>query len=58
MFIPNPLNLSDVNHKDNNPMNNSVNNLEWISHKENLEYSFTNGNKDRNELGQFTSKNK
>lgn len=37
-FIPNPDNLPEVNHKDNNKLNNSVSNLEWCSHKYNIEY--------------------
>ena len=37
-FIPNPDNLPQVNHKDCNPQNNSVSNLEWCSHKYNIEY--------------------
>ncbi len=57
LFIPNPYNLSDVNHKDSNPSNNCVENLEWLSHKDNLEYGFSdNGNKTRNKLGQFKHK--
>ena len=28
-FIPNPLNLPQVNHRDENPSNNTVSNLEW-----------------------------
>lgn len=35
-FIPNPNNLSDVDHIDNNKQNNNVNNLQWLSHKDNL----------------------
>ena len=34
-FLPNPDNLRDVHHKDNNPKNNDVSNLEWMSHKDN-----------------------
>lgn len=38
-FIPNPYNLSDVNHIDYNRANNVVTNLEWISKADNLKYS-------------------
>lgn len=37
-FIPNPLNLPQVNHIDENPRNNSVNNLEWCTAKYNMNY--------------------
>lgn len=37
-FVPNPNNLSDVNHKDENKLNNNANNLEWLSHKDNMNY--------------------
>ena len=32
-FIPNPNGYPEVNHKDNNPKNNAVNNLEWCTKK-------------------------
>ena len=38
-FIPNPHNLSDVNHIDENKNNNIVDNLEWVSHRENVIHS-------------------
>lgn len=38
-FLPNPNNLPEVHHKDNNPGNNNLSNLEWVSHKKNCEYS-------------------
>jgi hypothetical protein len=37
-FIPNPLGLSDVNHKDLNCENNNVENLEWLSHEDNYQH--------------------
>lgn len=37
-FIPNPLNLPEVNHKDNNPKNNAVSNLEWCTSQYNSDY--------------------
>lgn len=39
MFLPNPENLPQVNHKDENKENNSVDNLEWCTMEYNLEYS-------------------
>lgn len=38
-FLDNPYNLPEINHKDFNRQNNIVNNLEWISHKENTQHS-------------------
>lgn len=37
-FIPNPHNLPQVNHKDENPSNNCVENLEWCDSKYNNNY--------------------
>lgn len=34
-FIPNPKNLSEVNHIDEDKQNNKLENLEWVSHQEN-----------------------
>lgn len=43
-FIPNPDNLPEVNHKDNNRTNNCVDNLEWCTHVYNIQYSIDSGN--------------
>ena len=37
-FIPNPDNLPEVNHRDYNPSNNYVQNLEWCDRKYNCNY--------------------
>ena len=39
-FLPNPKDLPEVNHKDNNPQNNNLSNLEWCTRKENLQQSY------------------
>ena len=39
-FIPNPFDLPEVNHKDANRKNNSIENLEWVTHGQNIKHSF------------------
>ena len=39
-FIPNPNNLPEVNHIDGNTQNNSVSNLEWCTHQQNVQHAF------------------
>ena len=50
-FVPNPNNYKEVNHKDNDPSNNNVDNLEWCDRKYNLDYMIKHQNeiKDRHE---------
>lgn len=38
-FIPNPNNCPQVNHKDENSLNNNVDNLEWCTCKYNIHYN-------------------
>ena len=38
-YIPNPDNLPQINHKDENKNNNNVSNLEWCDNQYNAEYS-------------------
>lgn len=44
-FIPNPENKRIVNHKDENRGNNNVENLEWMTDKENVNYSLNKKNR-------------
>lgn len=37
-YIPNAENKPQINHKDENRQNNSINNLEWVTAKENINY--------------------
>lgn len=64
-FIPNPDNLPEVNHIDEDKTNNRVDNLEWVSHIQNMRHgtcierfskTLTNRNDKSKPVGQYTRK--
>lgn len=42
VFIPNPEGYPQINHKDGNPQNNHVDNLEWCTQEYNIRYFYDN----------------
>ena len=60
-FIPNPNDLPQVNHKDENKKNNNVYNLEWCDCKYNANYGTRNkrgSNSKKKAIEQYTKDNK
>jgi group I intron endonuclease len=55
-FIPNPDNLPIINHKDENPSNNNVNNLEWCTYEYNNNYGTKNKRAGESRKGKHHSK--
>ena len=57
IFIPNPNNLTEINHIDEDKTNNRVDNLEWKSHKDNCNHGTRNkrmAKKKKKKVLQFT----
>lgn len=54
-YIPNPENKRDVNHKDHNPANNHLDNLEWMTPKENIHYCMLAGRHLNNRTKKLTA---
>lgn len=42
-FLDNPHNKPEINHKDGNPLNNHVDNLEWCTRQENMDHAIRTG---------------
>ena len=53
-FIPNPNNLLIINHKDENKLNNQVENLEWCTQSYNINY----GNRNKKVINKLKNKPK
>lgn len=56
-FIPNPNNYPMINHKDENPKNNAVWNLEWCTPQYNINYGTRNERASNSMKGKYKGKN-
>lgn len=41
LFLDNPNNYPEVNHKDGDKSNNTIDNLEWVSHSDNMKHNYS-----------------
>lgn len=57
-FIPNPYSLPQVNHKDENPLNNRVDNLEWCTAKYNANYGTRNERANETKVQRYNHRNR
>ena len=56
-FIDNPNNYEQVNHKDENPSNNHVDNLEWCTAQYNINYGTRNEKASKAMIGKYSGEN-
>ena len=57
-FVPNPFGLPEVDHLDNNRMNPSADNLEWVTHQENIDRAYKRGSHIGRAVGERNTKAK
>lgn len=55
-FIPNPYNLPQINHKDEDKTNNCVENLEWCDCRYNINYGSWREKQSKSHKGKYTKK--
>lgn len=56
LFIPNPNNFPEIDHLDGNRMNPSKDNLEWVTHEENIKRAYRKGSYKGRYVGQDNPK--